>query len=72
MTSMRSVFGVAMTIANERDLGSLLYLIGSPADRLAIFLGRASFNVLNGFLVVLICFGWRLLLGLELSRANLP
>jgi ABC-type multidrug transport system permease subunit len=28
--------------------------------------------VLNGFLVVLICFGWRLQLGLELSRANLP
>ena len=72
MASMTGVLGVTMTIANERDWGSLIYLIGSPANRLLIFLGRASFNVLNGIVVVGVCFGWGMLLGLDLSRANLP
>ena len=72
MASMTGVLGVTMTIAYERDWGSLIYLIGSPANRLLIFLGRASFNVLNGLVVVAVCFAWGMLLGLDLSHANLP
>lgn len=70
--AMSGIFGVTMTVGNERDLGSLPYLIGSPANRLAVFVGRASMNILNGCLSVGVSFGWALLLGLDLTHANLP
>ena len=30
-----------MTIANERNFGTLLPLLATPANRIALFLGRA-------------------------------
>ncbi len=71
MAAVNGIFGVTMAVGNERNFGTLLYLLGSPANRLAIFLGRAFFNVLNGFVTVTICFGWAFLLGLDLHRADL-
>ncbi|GAH56432.1 unnamed protein product, partial [marine sediment metagenome] len=46
--------------------------IGSPANRLAIFLGRAFFNILDGMLGVVIGFIVGGLIGLDLTSANLP
>jgi ABC-2 type transport system permease protein len=60
-------------VGRERDEGTLVYLVGSPANRLAIFVGRATFNILDGMLTVALAFIWgMLLLGLDLSAANLP
>ncbi len=69
---LAGIFGVTMAIGNERNIGTLAYLIGSPANRLVMFLGRAFFNIFDGFGTVLISFGWALVLGLDLSHANLP
>ncbi|MDY6875027.1 MAG: ABC transporter permease [Chloroflexota bacterium] len=72
LTAYNGIFGVTMTIGHERNVGTLIYLIGSPANRLVIFLGRAFFNILDGMLGVVMGFAWGMLLGLDLSAANLP
>jgi ABC-2 type transport system permease protein len=72
LTAFNGIFGVTMTVGRERNEGTLIYLIGSPANRLAVFLGRVFFNVLDGVLGVLMGFAWGALLGLDLSAANLP
>jgi len=72
MAASSGIFGVTMTVGRERNLGTLIYLVGSPANRLAVFLGRALFNILDGILGVAIGFAWGMLLGLDLSAANLP
>jgi ABC-2 type transport system permease protein len=73
VTALNGIYGVTMTVGRERDEGTLVYLVGSPANRLAIFMGRATFNILDGMLTVGLAFIWgMLLLGLDLSRANLP
>lgn len=72
MASSSGIFGMTLVVGGERNAGTLLYLIGSPANRLSVFLGRALFNILDGMLTVLMCFLWGVLLGLNLSAANLP
>ncbi len=63
---------LSLAIVNERWQGTLIYLVASPANRLAVFFGRALVNLLDGAMTVVICFAWGLLLGLDLSRCNLP
>jgi ABC-2 type transport system permease protein len=70
--SLSGFVAVTFAIVNERWFGTLTYLIASPANRLAVFLGRAFFNIFDGSLTVAICFLWGVVLGLDLSRANLP
>jgi ABC-2 type transport system permease protein len=41
--------GVTLAIAEERQWGTLSYVLGSPAPRIPIFMGRAFFYVLDGF-----------------------
>jgi len=66
------IFGVTMSIGGERWSGTLPYLFGSPANRLAIFTGRASMHILDGMLGVFIGLGWGVLLfGLDLSQTHL-
>lgn len=73
VAALNGIYGVTMTVGRERNEGTLIYLVGSPANRLAIFLGRALFNILDGMLAVVLGFMWGvLLLGLDLSAANLP
>lgn len=64
-------FGLTIVIGGERSAGTLMYLVGSPAIRLAVFWGRALFNILDGIGTVFLCLAWGLLLGLDLSHANL-
>jgi ABC-2 type transport system permease protein len=49
--AMSSIYGMTMTIANERFFGTLAPLLASPANRLAMFLGRALPVVVNGLVV---------------------
>jgi ABC-2 type transport system permease protein len=73
IAAVNGIYGVTMTVGRERDEGTLIYLVGSPANRLSIFLGRATFNILDGMLAVVLGFMWGVvLLGLDLSTANLP
>lgn len=72
VAAINGIYGVTMTVGRERNEGTLIYLIGSPANRLVVFMGRATFNILDGMLAVVLGFMWGvLLLGLDLSTANL-
>ncbi len=67
------IFGVTMSVGGERWTGTLPYLFGSPANRGAMFIGRAVMHVLNGMLSVFIGLGWGMLLfKLDLSHTNFP
>jgi ABC-2 type transport system permease protein len=46
--------GISMTVGNERQFGAMSYLLGSPAPRAPIFLGRAFFHILDAFMTVAI------------------
>jgi ABC-2 type transport system permease protein len=49
--AMSCIYGMTMTIANERFFGTLAPLLASPANRLAMFLGRALPVIVNGLVV---------------------
>lgn len=72
IVAISAIYGVTMTVGRERNMGTLIYLIGSPANRLVIFMGRAFFNILDGMLGVVMGFIIGTLLGLDLTAANLP
>src|SRR5713226_10342861 len=52
LTANSGIFGVIATVANERHLGTLPILLGSPANRLLTFMSRSFVNVLDGILSV--------------------
>lgn len=65
------IFGVTMSIGGERWSGTLPYLFGSPANRMAIFVGRALLHILDGMLGVFIGLGWGMLLfGLNMGDTD--
>jgi ABC-2 type transport system permease protein len=73
VAAINGIYGVTMTVGSERNEGTLIYLLGSPANRMVTFMGRATFNILDGMLAVVLGFMWGvLLLGLDLSSANIP
>jgi ABC-2 type transport system permease protein len=49
--AMSSVYGMTMSVANERWFGTLGPLLASPANRAAVFLGRGLPVLANGLLV---------------------
>ena len=71
--AMSCIYGMTMSIANERQFGTLAALLGSPANRLAMFLGRGLPVIVNGLLVS----AWGFLIGFlfldfELTGGALP
>lgn len=71
ITASSGIFGVTMTLGEERWVGTLPYLFGSPANRLALFLGRAVVHILNGVLEVAMGFAWGVILGwVDLSHTD--
>lgn len=67
------IFGVTMSVGGDREAGTLQYLFGSPANRFLMFSGRSILHIFDGVLGAIIGFAWGvLLLGLDLSQANLP
>jgi ABC-2 type transport system permease protein len=72
LTAMSGIYGVTMSIGGERNEGTLIYLFGSPANRLLTFLGRALVHVVDGMLGVVMGLVWAgLLLGVDYARADL-
>ncbi len=72
IASVSGIYGVTMSVGNDRWLGTLPYIFGTPANRVMLFFGRAFMNIINGALNVVIAFGWGvILLGLDLSHTNL-
>lgn len=49
--SMSAIYGMTMTLANERYFGTLSSLLATPANRVALFLGRALAPIANGLIV---------------------
>jgi len=73
ITSVSGIFGVTMSVGGDRDAGTLPYLFGTPANRFFIFFGRAFMHVIDGGIGVVIALVWGvLLMGLDLSRTDLP
>lgn len=73
VSAMAGIFGVAMTIGGERWTQTLSLVLVSPANRFALFLGRALPLIVNGF--VLSSFGFvvgLVLLDFELEPRVLP
>jgi ABC-2 type transport system permease protein len=73
IAALSGIYGVTMSIGGERWSGTLVYLFGTPANRLMMFFGRAFMHIIDGVIGVVIAFTWGvLLLGLDLSQTNLP
>jgi ABC-2 type transport system permease protein len=73
VSSMSAIYGMTMGIANERQFGTLQPLLATPANRLAVFAGRALPFVANGLVVS--AFGFivgRLLLDFHPAARTLP
>jgi len=51
VAAMAGIYGMTMGIANERQYGTLQPLLATPANRLAIFTGRALPFIVNGLVV---------------------
>lgn len=73
IAAVSGIYGVTMSIGGDRWNGTLPYLFGTPANRLALFVGRAFIHIVDGMLGVVIGLAWgALLLGVDFSHANLP
>jgi ABC-2 type transport system permease protein len=72
IAALSGIFGVTMSIGDDRSNGTLLYIFGTPTERLILFMGRATIHVLDGILGVMLSLGCgAVLLGLDLSHTNL-
>ena len=73
VAAMAGIYGMTMGIANERQYGTLQPLLATPANRLAIFSGRALPFVLNGLVVSAFGFAvsW-LLLDFRAAEGSVP
>jgi ABC-2 type transport system permease protein len=71
--AVAGVFGMVMSLANEREFGTLPAILATPANRIALFFGRAVPIVLNGLLSSAVGFvAGFLLLGFRMPLAALP
>jgi len=67
-SAMSAVFAGTMTIANERSFQTLSPILATPANRFALFMGRALPVLANGLVVS----AWGFLMGRLLLRFNPP
>ncbi len=72
IAAVSGIYGMTMSIGGDRDSGTLGYILGTPANRFVVFMGRAFMNILDGALGVVIAFTWGVvLMGLDLSHTNI-
>jgi ABC-2 type transport system permease protein len=73
VSALAGIFGMAMTIGGERWTQTLSPLLATPANRIALFLGRALPLIANGMLISAFGFavGWALL-DFELAPGEIP
>lgn len=73
VAAMATIFGVVLAMADERRHGMLAPLMATPADRLALFLGRSLPYVANGVIVSTFSFGVSyVLFGFDLEASRIP
>jgi ABC-2 type transport system permease protein len=73
LPALNGIGGVSMTIGGERQFGAMSYLLGSPAPRAPLFLGRSFFHILDGFAQLLVALPLAMLLfGIRFSGISLP
>lgn len=48
--------GITLAIGDERQWGTLSYVLGSPAPRSPVFMGRAFYYIVDGFITALLGF----------------
>ncbi|GAC1582528.1 MAG: ABC transporter permease [Candidatus Dormibacteria bacterium] len=73
VSAMSAIYAMTMCIANERSFGTLSALLATPANRLAIFLGRGLPVLLSGLFVSAFSFTvGSLLLGFRVPLSVLP
>ena len=71
LPSLNGVSGMSMTIGGEKQFGALSYLLGSPAPRAPLFMGRAFFHILDGLITVTVALPIALLVfHLDVSQTN--
>lgn len=67
-----SMGGVTLAIGDERQWGTLSYVLGSPAPRSPVFMGRAFYYIVDGFVTALLGFFIvAVIFGLDLSSVNI-
>jgi len=73
LSAMSGIYGTAMTIGGERWTQTLSPLLATPANRIALFLGRSLPLIANGFIVSAFSFGagW-LLLDFHVPLGSIP
>src|SRR5512142_831552 len=73
IAAVSGIYGMTMSIGGDRDSGTLGYILGTPANRFVVFMGRGFMNILDGALGVIIAFCWGVtLMGLDLSHTSIP
>jgi ABC-2 type transport system permease protein len=73
VAAMASIYGMAMSIANERSYGTLGPLLATPANRAAVFLGRGLPVLANGLFVSLFTFlAGAIFLGFRPGLSSVP
>jgi ABC-2 type transport system permease protein len=72
-SALAGIFGMAMTIGGERWTQTLSPLLATPANRIALFLGRSLPLIANGIVISAFGFGvgWALL-DFELAPGEIP
>lgn len=73
IAAVSGIYGVTMSVGGERWAGTLVYLFGTPANRMTMFFGRAFMHIIDGAIGVIVAFTWGVLLfNLDLTQTNLP
>lgn len=72
LCTKNAVFAVGSMLRNDRNQGTLKLIVGSPSNKMYVFLARAFFNVLDASLTVVVglVIG-ALFFGLDFSGVNL-
>ena len=71
LPSLNGVSGMSMTIGGEKQFGAMSYLLGSPAPRIPLFVGRAFFHIIDGLTTVLVALPLAILIfHLDMSATN--
>ncbi|MEN3359399.1 MAG: type transport system permease protein [Mycobacteriales bacterium] len=72
-SAIAGIFGMVMSLANEREFGTLSAVLATPANRVALFFGRAVPVIANGLFISLFVFGAGIvLLGFRMPLATVP
>lgn len=71
--AFRPMFAITQAIEEERNQGTLPYLVAAPVSRTVLFFARAALHAVDGMGDVLLAFGFAVLVfGLDLPPSSWP